>query len=345
VEEVAGRRPVPAGETANGRAVGDSRKVEFAAPVFPKKLNDDRRRAPHMNYKHLHYFWATAKAGGIVRAGAQLHVSPQTLSTQIKLLEARLGCSLFRKAGRRLDLTDDGRIALRYAEQIFALGAELQTALGEARGGQATLEFRTGIADAVPKSIAYRLLEPALAAAGPVRLICHEGTLPDLLAQLSVNRLDLVIADEPMGRRARIKAFNHALGTTAMSFFGTPALKRTLSGRFPACLNGAPLLIQGTASPMRARLERWLAEQDLKPVTVGEFDDAALMKAFGAEGRGVFMSPTALEAETCAEVGVQVLGRAQDLEEEYFAISLERRLTHPCVLAIIDAARGRLLGP
>ena len=296
-----------------------------------------------MNYKHLHYFWATAKAGGIVRAGAQLHVTPQTLSTQIKLLESRLGCSLFRKAGRRLDLTDEGRVALRYAEQIFSLGAELQSALDEARSGRATVEFRAGIADAVPKSIAYRLLEPALGAAGQVRLICHEGTLPDLLAQLSVNRLDLVIADEPMGGRARIKAFNHALGTTAMSFLAAPTLKRTLKGRFPACLQGAPLLTQGTASPMRGRLERWLADQSLKPQPVGEFDDAALMTAFGSQGRGVFMSPTVLEAETCAQYGVQVVGRAQDLVEEFFAISLERRLTHPCVLAITQAARSGFL--
>jgi LysR family transcriptional activator of nhaA len=176
-----------------------------------------------------------------------------------------------------------------------------------------------------------------------VRLICHEGTLPDLLAQLSVNRLDLVIADEPLGGRARVKAFNHALGTTAMSFFAAPALRRRLVGRFPACLHGAPLLTQGTASPMRTRLERWLADQSLKPVPVGEFDDAALMTAFGAQGRGVFMSPTVLEAETCAQHGVQVLGRAKDLEEEFFAISLERRLTHPCVVAITEAARGEFL--
>lgn len=296
-----------------------------------------------MNYKHLHYFWATARAGGIVRAGAQLHVTPQTLSTQIKLLETRLGCSLFRKAGRRLELTAEGRTALRYAEQIFTLGAELQAALGEAHGGQRSMEFRVGIADAVPKSIAYRLLEPALAPPGQVRLICHEGTLADLLAQLSVNRLDLVIADEPMGGRARIKAFNHALGSTAMSFFAAPALKRTLRGRFPGLLDGAPMLFQGAASAMRGRLEQWLAEQALKPVPVGEFDDAALMKAFGAEGRGVFMSPTVLEDETCAQYGVKVLGRTVDLAEEFFAISLERRLTHPCVLAITQAARGGFL--
>ncbi|NRF65552.1 transcriptional activator NhaR [Aquincola sp. S2] len=296
-----------------------------------------------MNFKHLHYFWAAAKAGGIVRAAEQLHATPQTLSAQIKLLESRLGCSLFKKAGRHVELTDEGRIALRYADQIFALGAELQTALAQARSGQRTLVFRVGLADAVPKSIAYRLLEPALKLPVEVRLVVHEGKLADLLAQLSVQRLDLVIADEPLGRRASIKAFDHALGSTAMSFFATPALKRTLRGRFPALLDGAPMLVQGAQSALRGRLERWLAEAQLKPRAVGEFDDAALMKAFGAEGRGVFMSPTVLEAETCAQYGVKVLGRAAGLSEEFHAISVERRLSHPCVVAITQAARGGFL--
>ncbi|WP_284619530.1 transcriptional activator NhaR [Aquabacterium humicola] len=297
-----------------------------------------------MNYKHLHYFWVAAKAGGIVRAAEQLHATPQTLSTQIKLLESRLGCPLFKKTGRHLELTDEGRTALQYAEQIFALGAELQAALGQARSGQRTLVFRVGLADAVPKSIAYRLLEPALALPDDVRLVCHEGKLADLLAQLSVQRLDLVIADEPLGRRrASIKAFDHALGSTAMSFFATPTLKRTLRGRFPALLDGAPMLLQGAQTALRGRLERWLANDGLKPRAVGEFDDAALMKAFGAEGRGIFMAPTVLEAETCAQYGVQVLGRAAGLVEDFYAISVERRVSHPCVVAIMQAARGGFL--
>jgi LysR family transcriptional regulator, transcriptional activator of nhaA len=194
----------------------------------------------------------------------------------------------------------------------------------------------------VPKAIAYRLIEPALGVPG-VRLICHEGKMQDLLAQLSVHRLDLVIADEPMGKKLSVKAFNHALGTTAMSFFAAPALKRTLKGRFPQCIEGAPLLAQGSTSAMRQRLELWLAEHGLRPRLVGEFDDAALMLAFGREGQGVFMSPTVLEAETCAQHGVKVLGRTAELVEEFFAISIERRLTHPCVVAITEAARGRFL--
>ncbi len=296
-----------------------------------------------MNYKHLYYFWATAKAGGVLRASQQLHITPQTLSGQIKLLEERLGCSLLRRSGRGLALTEDGRTALRYADQIFALGAELEAALGRTLGDNEALDFRVGIADAVPKSIAYRLLEPALALTRPVCLIGHEGKLPELLAQLSVHRLDLVIADEPMSRRTSVKAFNHALGRTAMTFFAAPGLCATLAGGFPACLDGAPMLIQGRASAMRQRLDLWLSEQQLRPRLVGEFDDAALLKAFGAEGRGVFMSPTVLEAETCAQYGVQVLGRSGELVEEFYAISVERRVTHPCVVAITAAAREQFL--
>lgn len=297
-----------------------------------------------MNYKHLHYFWATAKAGGVMRAAEQLHTTPQTLSGQIKLLEQQLGCALFRKAGRRLELTTAGRVALGYADQIFALGAELESALGAARGGEAALDFRVGIADSVPKAIAYRLLEPALGLDQPVRLICHEGAFRDLLAQISVQRLDLVIADEPMGKQLSVKAFNHALGTTAMSFFAAPGLARTLAAPFPACLDGAPMLLQGAASAMRQRLELWLDRQGLHPRPIGEFDDAALMKAFGSEGRGVFMTPTVLEDETCAQYGVQVLGRAADLVEEFYAVSVERRITHPCVAAVTQTARSALFG-
>ena len=296
-----------------------------------------------MNFKHLHYFWATAKSGGIMRAGEQLHVTPQTLSGQIKLLEERLGCSLFRKTGRRMELTEEGRVALGYAEQIFALSAELEAAVVRSRVGRKTLDFRVGLADSVPKAIAYRLLEPALGLPEQVHLVCHEGKFSDLLAQMAVQRLDLVIADEAMGKQLSVKAFNHALGTTPMSFFGSPALKRTLKGPFPRNLDGAPMLKQGASSAMRQRLELWLTQHRLQPRAVGEFDDAALMKAFGREGRGVFMSPTVLEAETCEQYGVRVLGRSDELVEEFFAISLERRITHPCVVAITRAARGKLL--
>jgi len=296
-----------------------------------------------MNFKHLHYFWAAAKAGGIVRAGQQLHITPQTLSAQIKLLEDSLGCRLLQKSGRGVELTPEGRTALSYAEQIFSLGAELEAAVSSKGAAGRSLSFRVGIADSVPKAIAYRLLEPALSVPEPVRLICHEGNFRDLLAQLSVHRLDLVVADEAMGKQTSVKAFNHTLGTTAMSFFVAPALKRALKGTFPECLDGAPMLVQGSASAMRQRLDLWLAEHGLRPRLIGEFDDAALLKAFGGEGRGVFMSPSVLEEETCAQYGVEVLGRVPELVEEFFGVSPERRITHPCVVAITHSARSKFL--
>lgn len=295
-----------------------------------------------MNFKHLHYFWVTAKAGGIMRAGAQLHTTPQTLSGQIKLLEDWLGHKLFRKSGRNLELTDDGRVALGYADQIFTLGAELEAAVRETRGGQRVLDFRVGVADSVAKSVAYRLLEPALSVTEPVRLICSEGKFPDLLAQLALQRLDLVIADEPMSRRMSVKAFNHPLGSTAMSFFAAPQLKAQLKGEFPQCLNGMPMLIQGAAASVRQQLEGWLTQHQIQPRIIGEFDDGALMTAFGREGRGVFMAPTVLEAETVAQFGVEVIGQTDELVEEFFAVSVERRITHPCVVAITNAARAKL---
>ena len=297
-----------------------------------------------MNFKHLHYFWVTARAGGIMRAGEQLHTTPQTLSGQIKLLEEWLGRKLFRKSGRQLALTDEGRLALGYADQIFALGAELEGALRQSHSGKPALEFRVGVADSVAKSVAYRLLEPALSVAAPVRLIGNEGKFPDLLAQLALHRLDLVIADEPLSRRMSVKAFNHALGTTTMSFFCAPALKAQLKGPFPQCLDDAPMLIQGVASSVRQQLGGWLAQHRIRPRVVGEFDDGALMTAFGREGRGVFMSPAVLEQETVAQYGVEVIGRSSELVEEFFAVSVERRITHPCVAAITQAARGRLFG-
>ena len=299
-----------------------------------------------MNFKHLHYFWVAAKAGGVVRAGLQLHTTPQTLSSQIKLLEGRLGRKLFRKSGRGLELTDDGRVALRFADDIFALGNELQTTLREkSAAGAQGLDFRVGIADSVAKSVAFRLLEPALDLAEPVRLICSEGQFDDLLAQLALHRVDLVIADAPFSQKLSVKAFNHALGSSPMSFFCTTALRAALpSKRFPACLNGAPMLIPGAATPMRRQLETWLTRHSLQPRVVGEFDDGALLRAFGREGRGVFMSPTVLEAETTRQYGVRCIGRSDEMSEAFYAISVERRITHPAVAAITNAARGALFG-
>ena len=298
-----------------------------------------------MNFKHLHYFWVTAKAGGVMRAGEQLHTTPQTLSGQIKLLEERLGRRLFRKSGRKLELTDDGRVALRYADEIFALGGELETAMRSKRsGGTQVLEFRVGIEDAVAKTVAYRLLEPALKLDEPVRLICVEGRFSDLMAQLALHRIDLAIADEPLTSRLSVKAFNHALGRSTMTFMATAALKRGLKGPFPACLNDAPMLLPGAMTSVRPQLESWLMRNQLHPRIVGEFDDSALMKAFGREGRGIFLAPTVVETETADQYQVQIIGRSDELVEDFYAISVERRITHPGVAAITQGARSDLFG-
>lgn len=295
-----------------------------------------------MNFKHLHYFWMAAKAGGVVKAGEQLHTTPQTLSGQIKLLEDWLGRKLFQKSGRNLELTEDGRLALGYAEQIFQLGAELENAIRQTRDAERTLDFRVGVADSVVKSLAYRLLEPALDTQYPVRLICQEGKFTDLLARLALNQLDMVLADEPMSKRLSVKAFNHPLGRTAMSFFCTPALKKTLQGHFPACLDGAPMLLQGAQASVRLQWEGWLSQHQIQPRTVGEFDDSALMTAFARQGRGVFMAPRVMEPDMIEQFGVEVIGRSEELTEEFFAITVERRISHPCVAAITASARDDL---
>jgi len=298
-----------------------------------------------VNYKHLHYFWATAKAGGVTKASEQLHMTPQTLSGQIKLLEDRLGRKLFRKRGRELELTEDGLVALRYADDIFALGGELEAAMRE-RGstGPRQLEFRVGVADSVAKSVAYHLLEPALNMPEEVHMVCHEWKFADLLAELALHRLDLVIADEPVPRKVSVKAFNHALGSSSMTFFCAPPLRAQLQGSFPGCLHGAPMVIPSLASSVRTQFDAWLTRHRLQPRVVGEFDDGALMKAFGREGRGVFLSPTVVESQTALQYGVDILGRSEELVESFYAISVERRITHPCVAAITQAARGALFG-
>ncbi|WP_144109549.1 transcriptional activator NhaR [Paraburkholderia sp. BCC1886] len=295
-----------------------------------------------MNFKHLHYFWVAARAGGIVRAGEQLHISPQTLSGQIKLLEEALDKKLFRKNGRNLELTDAGRLALDYADEIFSLGSELESAVRRESESATQARFRVGIADSVPKAIAYRLLEPALSAAASVRLICHEGKLHALLAQLAVHRLDLIIADAPIPADVNIKAFNHRLGRSTLSCFGAKSLLQGSRKRFPLSLATLPVLLPGTESAVRRKLDHWLASHAISPRVVGEFDDGAMTMAFGREGRGVLFAPTVLENQLQAEHSLTMLGQIDPIVEEFFAISIERRISHPAVAMIMDAARSEL---
>jgi LysR family transcriptional activator of nhaA len=296
-----------------------------------------------INFKHLHYFYTVAKTGAVNRAAEKLHLAPQTLSGQLSQFEARLGVSLFRRAGRRLELTETGRTVLAYAEELFQVSTELEEIL---RGGKEERDmlFRVGIADVVSKSIAHQLLAPALALPESVRLICREDRLDRLLAELAIHRLDMVLADRPIPPGMDVKGFSHPLGECGVAFFATTALAARLSGDFPACLNGAPLLIPGEDSALRVPLNRWLERQDLRPRIVGEFDDSALMKAFGKAGSGVFPAPIATSSVTTSQYGVVNLGETQELRERFFAISVERHLTHPAVLAVSEAAHGGVFG-
>jgi len=295
-----------------------------------------------MNFKHLYYFWRVAKAGGVARASELLHLTPQTISGQVGLLEDDLRSPLFARRGRNLELTDAGRLALGYAEEIFALGSELEDSLRHYPAGGRPVEFRIGVADAVQKTIAFRLIEPATRLPNPVRIICREWKLDSLLAELAAHRLDLVIAGAPIPASVSVRAYNHRLGESGVSFFASPSLRRTLKGRFPACLTGAPMLVPGEDVAMRSRLEWWCKAKKVRPRVVGEFDDSALMKVFGQNGVGVFIGPTVLESEIEAQYGVKALGRTREIVEEFFAISVERRVTHPCVVAMTEAARDSL---
>jgi LysR family transcriptional activator of nhaA len=293
-----------------------------------------------LNYKHLHYFRTVAKAGAINRAAEKLHLTPQTLSGQISTFEIRLGVTLFRRTGRRLELTDAGRTALTYADEIFQVGAELEDALQNTAGTRIH-PFRVGIADVVPKVIAYQLLAPALTLAEPVKLVCREDRLEQLAAELSIHRLDMVLADRPLPPTMDIKGYSHPLGECGIAFLAARSLASTLAPGFPACLHGTPLLIPGEDSALRAPLLRWLERKGLQSTIVGEFDDSALMSAFGQAGAGVFPVPLTTAPEVMRQYDVIELGRTLDIRERFFVISVERRLSHPAVLAVSEAARRR----
>lgn len=295
-----------------------------------------------MNYKHLLYFWAVAKHGGVVKAAQFLHVTPQTISGQIQLLEGHFGRELFNKHGRGLELTDAGQLAFSYAEDIFNLGSELDQVVRQPRGVSRPLELRVGIADAVPKMVACRLLEPALQGDQPFKVVCSEWKLDSLLAELAVHRLDLVLSDRPLPTGLSVNAFSHRLGGSGVGFYAVPALAKSLKGAFPANLNGAPMLVPGADSAMGGRLAQWLSKNKLRPRVVGEFDDGALLKALGHQGHGVFMAPTVLHDEVCRQYQVKRIGEVADLIEEFYVISVERRITHPGVAAITQAAREGL---
>lgn len=310
-----------------------------------------------LNYHHLLYFWTVAKEGSLAGAAKVLRVSQPTLSTQIRALERQLDVELFDRSGRRLRLTDVGRVAFRYADEIFSLGRELVDVVHERPVGR-PLRLAVGLTFSVPKLVAYRLLEPALVLPGGVELDVHEDRLPELLARLVTHELDLLISDAPLmadlggkgvgahtgdaaGAPSR-KAFNHPLGESHATFFAADALARRLRPGFPRSLDRAPFLMPMRGTPLCRELERWFDRHDLAPQIRGSFDDGALVKVFGQSGVGVFVAPSVIEQEIRAQYDVAVVGRTDEIVERFYAITVERRLKHPGVIAISSAARQDL---
>lgn len=296
-----------------------------------------------LNYKHLHYFWAVAKAGGVGKAAERLHLTPQSISGQLGVLEEALATQLFRRTGRTLELTEAGRLVLSYAEEIFVLGEELQEALRHQPASR-TIQFRVGIADMVAKSVAYQLLEPAMRIEEKPRLQCREGRLDSLLGDLAVHRLDLVIADRPMPSKFNVRGFSHLLGECGLTFLAAPALAASHAGAFPQSLDGAPLLLPGEDAAVRPKLMRWLDKLRIHPRITGEFDDSALLNAFGQEGAGIYAVPSTIADSIQKQTGSVRVGQTDQVTEQFYAISTERRLTHPAVLAISQAARQEMFG-
>jgi LysR family transcriptional regulator, transcriptional activator of nhaA len=312
-----------------------------------------------INYKHLHYFWAVARWGGITRAAERLHLTPQTLSGQIKQLETGLGVALFATVGKRLELTEAGRLAYSYADEMFSIGAELNEVLSALPDGR-TQTLRVGIADSLPKSMAQRLLTPALRLSEPVRLICREGALEPLLADLALHRLDLLLSIRPVPQGLNVRSFNHRLGESAIGLFQAtgaynastttkPPAKRRAEAQqlapqhaFPRNLHGQPWLLPGEDSPLRAHLLDWCESKRVVPRIVGEFDDTALMKAFGGAGIGLFPAPMVLRAEIERDYRATLLGVADGVRQQYYAISNQRRIAHPALGAIVGAASSWL---
>lgn len=294
-----------------------------------------------LNYKHLYYFWVVAREGGVIRASDKLHLTPQTISGQLKMLEESIGESLLEKSGRRLELTEAGRMTLEYAEDIFALGKELEDVLQQGMASRPKA-FRVGIADVVPKSIAYKFLFPALNIPHSFRIVCREQDLTELMAELAIHQLDMVIADSPMPASVNVSGYNHKLGSSSIEFFAEPSLAKGLKGKLPGSLQGVPMLLPSPAAAVRQPVLDWLDKNDIRPVIAGEFDDTALLKAFGAGGTGVFFVASVISAEVRRQYHVVSLGKVDAVQQEFYAISVERRITHPAVKVITDTARDLL---
>jgi len=295
----------------------------------------------HLNYTHLLYFWTVAREGTIVKAAQVLHLTPQTISGQLKLLEQAVGEPLFERVGRGLALTNTGQVVKQYADEIFMLGAELAQRVRSQQTLMPT-SLNVGIVDSIAKLIALRVIEPALNMDDPVKVTCHEGDLDRLLGDLAVHRLDLVISDRPIPAGTSVKAYSHPLGESHISFFAHRRIARKYLRRFPHSLHDAPLLLPATSTPLRRSLDQWFDDIGVTPRVRAEFDDSALLKAFGEAAIGIYPAPAAIADEVASMYHSVALGSVEHIRESYYAISPERKLKHAAVLQITEVARARL---
>ncbi len=298
-----------------------------------------------LNYHHLLYFWTVAREGGVSRAAELLHLAQPTLSSQIKKLENSVGHQLFDRSGRSLKLTETGHLVYQYADEIFGLGRELTDILHH-RTDEDRSRLLVGVQGAIPKLVVYELLRPALESCKEqeYQVTCFEGKISELLGELALHRLDVVIADRPLAPDINVRAFNHLLGKCGVTVYGTPQLSRRFRRGFPESLDSAPMLLPTQNTSLRRLLEQWFDENDIHPIIAHEFEDSAVLKVFGQAGHGLFVTPTAIEAEVCRQHSVKVVGRIPEVIERFYAISIEKRLKHPAVLKISESARDRLFG-
>jgi len=294
-----------------------------------------------INYHHLLYFRTVAKEGSITRASKILLLAQPTISGQIHALEETLGEKLFARQGRNLVLTEFGRVVYRYADEIFSLGQEMSDVLKGRPTGRPQ-RLLVGIADPLPKLVVYRILSAAVSLPEPVQMVCHEDRTEKLLEDLSMHGLDLVLSDTPITPGGRVKAFNHLLGSSGVSVFGIAEVAGRYRPEFPKSLEGAPFLLPLENSALRRAVDHWFEDNALRPKIVAEFQDSALLKTFGSAGSGLFLAPTVVEADVRKTYGVEVVGRIPELQERFYAISVERRFKHPAVTAILDSARDTL---
>jgi LysR family transcriptional activator of nhaA len=295
-----------------------------------------------LNFRHLYYFWVVAKEGGITRAAERLGLAVQTVSSQLTLLEQSLGKTLFSQQGRRLVLTEAGRAAMTYADQIFLLGLQMQEAVSEADSGRVRLSV--GISDSLPKLSAYRMLEEAMKIEKKVRLVCYEDNFEALLADLALHKLDVVLTDREVQPGSALKVFSHQLFESEMLVVGAPELAERYGKDFPGNLNGAPFLLPTRNNALRGKIDEWFVQASVKPDVVGEFEDNALLNTFGRRGLGLFFAPAALAQEIAEQFGAQQVGAVPGVREQFYVISNERKIKHPAVEAILAAAQKGMPG-